>query len=74
MAVTLNAGNSTLKLHVQTGTDASGKPKFADRNFSAVKAAATDQDAYDVAVALGGLQSHPVDSIIRVNTGTLVNV
>ena len=74
MAVALNAGNSTLKLHVQTGVDTSGRPKYADRSFSSVKATAADQDAYDVALALAELQSNPLDSIIRVNTGTLIEV
>jgi cation transport ATPase len=74
MAVALNADTSTLKLHVQTGTDTNGKPKYADRSFSSVKAAAADQGVYDVAVALAGLQSHPLASIIRVNTGELVEV
>ena len=58
MAVVLNAGNSTLILHVQTGVDTNGKPTYADRNFSMVKAAAANQDVYDVAAALAGLQSH----------------
>ncbi|NLW07150.1 MAG: DUF1659 domain-containing protein [Clostridia bacterium] len=62
---------STLRLQVQTGTDSEGKPVYRLRSFSRVKPEASDQDVYDVAVALGNLQVHPVNAISRVNESDL---
>lgn len=62
---------SSLQLRVQTGTDASGQPLYRVRTYNRVKPAATDQDVYDVAQSLGGLQVHPVSTISRINEGDL---
>ena len=62
---------STLRLQVQTGTDSEGNPVYRLRSFSRVKPEASDQDVYDVAVALGNLQVHPVNAISRVNESDL---
>ncbi len=62
---------TSLRLQVQTGTDVDGKPVYRMRSYSRVKPAAADQDAYDVAQALGSLQVHPINAISRVNENDL---
>uniref|UniRef100_A0A7V3ZJK2 DUF1659 domain-containing protein n=1 Tax=Dictyoglomus thermophilum TaxID=14 RepID=A0A7V3ZJK2_DICTH len=39
-----------------------------------IKYDASDQDVYDVAVAIGGLQKYPVVNVIRTNDEELVEV
>lgn len=65
--------NSDLIVLVQTGTDAEGNPVYARVRYSALKPGATDQDAYDVAAAIGGLQQYPVAGIQRQNVVSLVS-
>lgn len=72
MAVVKHAELSRLMIKVQTGVDATGKPVLRNRTFSGVKAAATDQDVYDVAAALSGLQEHAVDAVLREDNSKLV--
>lgn len=72
MAVVKNADASRFMVKVQTGTSAAGKSVYKNRVFANVKASAADEAVYEVAVALGGLQTHPVDAILREDNGTLV--
>lgn len=65
MAVTSMPLGSALLVQVQTGVDGSGNPVVRTRRWSNVKAAATDQDVFDVANAIAGLQAHPVVDIVR---------
>lgn len=62
---------SSLRFRIQTGTNANGQPIYRVRTYNRVKPEATDQDVYDVAQALGGLQVYPVTAISRVNEGDL---
>ncbi|OIQ10398.1 DUF1659 domain-containing protein [Neomoorella thermoacetica] len=62
---------TALQLRLQTGTDAAGQPVYRVRSYSRVKPAAADQDVYDVAQAIGGLQVYPVTAISRVNENDL---
>jgi len=64
---------SQMDIQVQTGVSASGNPVYANRRFNNVKPAASDADIFDIAADLGNLQTHPVQAILRVDTGTLVN-
>ncbi|MEW8959503.1 MAG: DUF1659 domain-containing protein [Moorella sp. (in: firmicutes)] len=62
---------STLRFQVQVGTDANGQPVYRTRSYSRVKPGAADQDVFDVAQTLGGLQVHPVIAVSRVNENDL---
>lgn len=62
---------TSLRLEVQTGTDANGKPVYRVRSYNRVKPAASDQDVLDVAQALGSLQIYPVSTVSRVNENDL---
>ncbi|CEP68839.1 Protein of unknown function DUF1659 [Moorella glycerini] len=71
MAVISTPLATTLRLQVQTGTDATGQPVYRVRSYSRVKPSASDQDVYDVAQAIGSLQVHPVNAVSRVNENDL---
>ena len=73
MAVTNIPKGTTLALKLQKGVSGTGSPVYAARNY-ACKAAAADQDLYDVALGLVSLQLYPVTDIARVNTSVLVNM
>jgi len=74
MAVVNTPLATSLRLQVQTGTDAGGSPLYRVRSYSRVKPDAADQDVYDIAQALGSLQVHPVNAISRVNESDLSEV
>jgi hypothetical protein len=74
MAVEVNPVDSRLRLRLEVGQDAQGNPRYSTRTYSGVKTGASDQDVYDIAVMLAGLQVYPVVSIDRVNQVELVNV
>lgn len=73
MAVVKNADFSRMMVKVRTGLDTSGKPIVKTRTFGYVKAGLSNQDFYDVAVALGSLQRYPVEAVGREDNGQLVN-
>jgi len=56
--------DSALQFRLVTGTNPeTGAPIIESKTFNKVKSAATEQDVYDVATALAGLQKYPVDEI-----------
>ena len=56
--------DSSLQFRLVTGTNPdTGAPIVESKTFNKVKSSAIDQDAYDVATALVGLQKYPVDEI-----------
>lgn len=65
MAVTSKQDSCKLMLSVVTGQTESGADKHATRSIANVNPALTADDAYDVAVAIGALQTHVVDAIKR---------
>jgi len=71
MAVVSTPLSSILRIQVQTGSDGSGNPVYRIRSYNRVKAAAADQDVYDIAQALGSLQVHPVNAVSRINENDL---
>ncbi|QJW48465.1 DUF1659 domain-containing protein [bacterium BFN5] len=72
MAVVKMPQSSTIAVKLQKGVTTSGSPAYVTRNYTA-KSAAADQDLFDVAQALMGLQSYPVADIARVDNASLVN-
>ena len=56
--------DSSLQFRLVVGTNPiTGAPIVNSKTFNKVKASVTDQDVYDVATALVGLQSYTVDEI-----------
>lgn len=68
MAVTATPMTSDLILVMDNGIGASGQALSLNRTYRNVKPEATDQDLYDVAQTLIGLQSKTNNSIQRRNT------
>ncbi|MCG0277657.1 MAG: DUF1659 domain-containing protein [Thermanaeromonas sp.] len=66
MAVLVTPRESSLRLTLQVGTGEGGEPIYRVRTYNRVKPQALDQDVFDVAQALAGLQVHPVAAITRV--------
>jgi len=73
MAVIKQPEGSTLRLMVQTGVDDRGEPVIRTRSYSRLKPLAADQDVYDVAQAMGGLQRHPLTAVARVDENSLIS-
>lgn len=67
MALVVTPLSSRLTLTVNTGVDAEGNPVLRTRSYSGVKPSASDQDVYDVAQAVAGLQQHLVEEVSRVS-------
>lgn len=67
MPVTSNNKDSVLVVTFQTGLTAQGSPILRQRSFGNVKLSTTDQDIYDVAAALYGLQDYPLIGVRRDN-------
>lgn len=74
MAITKVPANSTLRLELRTGVNASGNPIYRNKSLSNAKPTAADQDLFDVATALAGLQEYPLNGISRVDNAQLVQV
>lgn len=72
MAVLATPINSVLVVAYQVGLDDEGLPKIRQRSFSNVRSNASDQDVYDVAIALYNLQDYPLYSVRRDNRIDLI--
>ena len=56
--------DSSLQFRLVVGVNpVSGAPIVNSKTFNKVKSSVTDQDVYDVATALVGLQKYPTDEI-----------
>jgi len=56
--------DSSLQLRLVIGTNPeTGAPIIQSKSFASIKAAALEQDVYDAATALVGLQKYTVDEI-----------
>ncbi|MGI6143474.1 MAG: DUF1659 domain-containing protein [bacterium] len=71
MAVERNEALSRLQLRFQTGVDGDGKPIFKLKSYSNVKAEAADEDLFQVGEALGQLQQHVLQGILRHDSAVL---
>ena len=65
MAVTKMVQSTKLILSVESGVAADGSAVYAQRSIRNVNPVLADEDAYDVAAAIGTLQSCPVGDIAR---------
>jgi hypothetical protein len=73
MAVTKVPAGSVLRLELQTGLDEGGNPVYRNKNLSNAKPAALDQDLFDIATSLAGLQEYTLTGISRVDSAELIN-
>ncbi len=56
--------DSALQFRLITGTNPeTGAPLIETKTFNKIKSSALDQDIYDVATSIAGLQKYPVDEI-----------
>ena len=67
MAVIASAKDTVLVVNFQTGLTPAGSPILRQRSFPNIRSNAADQDVYDVAMALYGLQNYPLISVRRDN-------
>ena len=72
MAAKKETQATKLVLKVVTGTSASGKAITAQRSFTDVNPAISDDDLLSIGAKLGKLQSHDVSVVSRIDTATLV--
>jgi hypothetical protein len=64
--------SSTIRLNLVTGLTEQGNPIIKQTNLSNVKTNAVNQDIYDVATALVGLQEYQLDSMKLVDIADLI--
>jgi Protein of unknown function (DUF1659). len=64
MAVISSQTDSVMVLEVQTGLTPGGSPILSSRSIN-IKAATTDQDLYDVAIAMQALSNYALISVVR---------
>ena len=67
MAVIASQVDSVMVVECQTGLTPEGSPILSTFSISGIKSATSDQDIYDVAVALYGLGADPLISVRRTN-------
>ncbi|MEW6273881.1 MAG: DUF1659 domain-containing protein [Bacillota bacterium] len=74
MAVNRVPGGTVLQLELQTGVDAQGNPVYRNKSLRYVRPDAADQDLFDVAQALAGLQEYTLSKVSRIDASQLVQV
>jgi len=62
---TKNSQTTKMILKVVTGTDASGKAVYAQRNFAHIDPAITDDDFLSIGTKLAALQASPLEGVYR---------
>ena len=67
MPVISTAKDSVLVVTYQVGLNTSGTPILRQRSFPNVLVSALDQDVFDIANALYGLQQYPLTAVRRDN-------
>jgi hypothetical protein len=73
VAVSKVPGTSVLKLVLDTGQVVNGNPVLRTRSINGIKSTAADQDLFDAAQALAGLQQYTLNAVRRVDNSTLIN-
>ncbi len=74
MAIEVRPMDCRLQIQLDVGAAADGRRIVRTRTFNRVKSTVSDQDLFDTAAALVGLQSSAPISVRRVGTEELVNV
>ncbi|MEW5954714.1 MAG: DUF1659 domain-containing protein [Bacillota bacterium] len=71
MAVVKTPANTTLRLTFQTGVNNNGDPVYRRRSLNNVKHNAGDQNVYNVAEILAGLQVYSLAQVHRTDNAQL---
>lgn len=74
MAVENVPVGTTLRLQFQTGVDVNGNPVFRNKSLSNVKTDALDQNIFDVAQTLAGLQESILADVLRIDSARLEEI
>lgn len=67
MPVNVTLGASRLRISYSLGLDQNGREQLRTKTYSNIKPTALDEDVYEVASALAGLQNNPMVSVGRVD-------
>ena len=62
---------STMKLELVSGQDAKDNPKYSTRSFKDINTQLSDEDMLSVGTAMAGLQTMPLDQVLRTDTTEL---
>ena len=63
-----------MRLQLQTGVDGNGDPVFRNKSLTNVKPEALDQDVFDVAQTLAGLQESILADVLRIDSARLEEI
>ncbi|MDD3612907.1 MAG: DUF1659 domain-containing protein [Caldicoprobacterales bacterium] len=72
MALSINPISCRLQLQLDYGVDEAGRAISRSKSYSNVKPDASNQDIFDTAMAIAGLQSYPVTAVRRIDQSELV--
>lgn len=67
MAVTAIPLTARLQLRLNTGLDENFNPVYRTRSYSNVKTSADNEDLFELAGEIAGLQEHTLDAVRRVD-------
>lgn len=73
MAVVTNQADSKLKLVFNAGLDENNKDIIKNKTFSNIKSTVTNENLYNLGVAISGLQSYSLMNIKRYEEYELLN-
>ena len=73
MAVVKTPQQSHIGIKVANGVNASGAAQYRTMRYSNVKPATSDQDLFDVALSISGLQGATLAGISRTDDADLTN-
>lgn len=73
MAVVTNQADSKLKLVLNAGLDENNKDIIKNKTFSNIKSIVTNENLYNLGVAISGLQSYSLMNIKRYEEYELLN-
>ena len=73
MAVVANQADSKMKLVLNAGVDVNNKDIIKNKTFSNVKSTVTNENLYNLGIALSGLQSYALTNVVRYEEYQLIN-
>lgn len=73
MAVITNQADSKMKIVYNAGVDDDNKPIVKSKTFPRVKAATSNENLYNLGVAISELQTHELTTIVRYEEYVLMN-
>lgn len=73
MAIVTNQADSKLKLVLNAGLDENNKEIIKNKTFSNIKSTVSNQDLYELGVALSELQSYSLMNLVRYEEYELVD-